>query len=100
MHDRCGVCELQYLPDQGDLWVYVVALDRALFILPLITMIFFRLYNPHSVWFYIFSVALLLVFVFTMPRRNGMCLAVDYWMRRKWGDLAKEESPRQRAGPP
>lgn len=91
MHDRCAVCHLQYLSDQGDLWAYVVAVDRALFILPLITMIFFRLYNPHSAWFYVFSVALLLVFIFTMPHRNGLCLGVDYWMRRKWGDLADQQ---------
>ena len=99
MHDHCAVCNLHYLPDQGDLWAYVVAVDRALFILPLIAMIFFRLYNPHSVWFYIFSIVLLLAFVFTMPRRNGMCLGIDYWMRRKWGDLAKDAPPPTPTGP-
>lgn len=99
MHDRCAVCNLHYLPDQGDLWAYVVAVDRALFILPLIAMIFFRLYNPHSVWFYVFSIVLLLAFVFTMPRRNGMCLGIDYWMRRKWGDLAEAAPPPPPTGP-
>ena len=99
MHDHCAVCNLHYLPDQGDLWAYVVAVDRALFTLPLIAMIFFRLYNPHSVWFYIFSIVLLLAFVFTMPRRNGMCLGIDYWMRRKWGDLAKDAPPPTTTGP-
>jgi len=35
LHDSCSHCGLRYLQDQGDLWAYLVAIDRALFILPL-----------------------------------------------------------------
>ena len=83
---------MKYLNDQGDLWAYLVAVDRALFILPLIVMIYFRLYIPDSIWFYILAAVLLFLFIWTLPHRNGMSLGVDYLIRRKWGDLSGEAS--------
>lgn len=90
LHERCPSCDLKYLADEGDLWVYLVAVDRALFIFPLIIIIYFRLNNPGSVWFWGFCVTVLLLFVYTLPHRNGMGLSIDYWIRRKWGDLSPE----------
>lgn len=100
MHDRCSNCGLQYLPDQGDLWAYLVAIDRALFIFPLIVMIYFRLYVPDITWFYVLAAVLLVFFVGTLPHRNGMALGVDYLIRRKWGDLSEAEAQKKSAGPP
>lgn len=88
LRDRCEVCGLQLLNNQGDLWVYLVAVDRALFIFPLVIMIYFRLYNPYSIWYYAFSIALLVGFLYTLPHRNAMGLGVDYLIRRKHGDLS------------
>jgi uncharacterized BrkB/YihY/UPF0761 family membrane protein len=84
---------LRFLNNQGDLWVYLVAVDRALFIFPLVIMIYFRIYNPHSVWYYVFCGALLAAFFLTLPYRNGMSLGVDYLIRRKHGDLASKDVP-------
>jgi uncharacterized protein (DUF983 family) len=67
MHARCSNCGLQYLPDQGDLWAYVVAIDRALFIFPLIVMFYFRLYVPAITWFYVLAALVLILFVGTLP---------------------------------
>ncbi len=92
MHDRCDVCGLKYLNDQGDLWAYLVAADRALFILPLIVLIYFRLYNPNSIWFFVFAAGTLGLFLYTFPHRNGMSLGIDYLIRRNCGDLAEPES--------
>ena len=88
LHDYCSICGLKYLENQGDLWGYLLLIDRGLFILPLIVMIYFRLYNPYSVWFYLFGGALIFALIFTLPHRNGVCLAVDYLIRRKSGDLS------------
>ena len=41
LHDHCSVCGLKYLENQGDLWGYLLLIDRGLFILPLIVMIYF-----------------------------------------------------------
>ena len=92
MHHRCSACGLEYLPDQGDLWAYLVAIDRALYVFPLIVMIYFRLYVPDIRWFYLLTGVLLILFIGTLPHRNGMALGVDYLIRRKWGDLSEAET--------
>jgi uncharacterized protein (DUF983 family) len=89
LHDHCPACGLQYLQDQGDLWAYLVAVDRALFIFPLIILIYFRLYIPSSFWFYVLGAGLLAGFICTLPHRNGVALGLDYLVRRKWGDLSE-----------
>jgi uncharacterized protein (DUF983 family) len=100
LHDRCSVCGLQFLNNQGDLWAYLVAVDRALFIFPLIIMIYFRLYNPNSVWYYAFSIVLLAGFFYTLPHRNSISLGLDYLIRRKHGDLVEKDSPAKPNNPP
>ena len=95
LHDHCSECGLLYLQDQGDLWAYLVVFDRALFIFPMVIMIYFRLYIPDSSWFYVLVTALVVGFLWTLPHRNGMCLGADYLVRRKWGDLmVKDSSPK------
>jgi uncharacterized protein (DUF983 family) len=83
MHQRCAVCGLQFLEDQGDLFGYLFVLDRALFILPLIAMVFLRLYIPSSAWFYGMWAVLMAAVVLTLPQRTGMSIAVDYLLRRR-----------------
>lgn len=92
MHERCAHCGLKFLHDQGDLWVYIIVVDRLVFILPLIGMLYFQFYNPYSVWFVLFAVALLGTLFYTVPHRNAICLGLDYWVRHKWGDLARPNS--------
>ena len=83
MHEHCSVCGLKYLEDQGDLFGYLFVLDRALFILPLIAMVFLRLYVPNATWFYVVWAILMIGLVFTLPQRSGMSIAIDYMFRRK-----------------
>ena len=92
MHEHCNVCHLRYLTDQGDLWAYLVTVDRALFLFPMIVMIYFRLYIPDVIWFYGFTTVVVFLFIFTLPHRNGMALGADYYLRRKMGDLADTPS--------
>jgi len=92
LHDRCSVCGIKYLENEGDLWGYLLIADRALFILPLVAMIYFQLYNPNSFWFFVFAGTVLIGFIFTLPHRTGMSLAIDYYMRRKSSDLSDPSS--------
>jgi len=93
MYDRCPVCDFKYLADQGDLWAYLVIIDRAAFLFPLVVLIYFRLNNPETIWFYASSATVLFLLIYTFPHRNGVGLALDYYFRRNWGDLAEPESP-------
>jgi hypothetical protein len=36
---------------------------------------------------------MLFVMVYTLPNRNGVSVAFDYYIRRKSGDLADDEIP-------
>jgi uncharacterized protein (DUF983 family) len=83
MHDRCAVCGLKYLEDQGDLFGYLFVLDRVLFIVPLIGMVFLRLWVPNAWWFYVVWVVLMIALVYTLPHRTGVSIAIDYWLRRR-----------------
>lgn len=92
LHDRCAHCDLKYLKDQGDLWGSLVVVDRALFLFPLVVLIYFRLNNPATFWFYFSSGVIVFLMVYTLPHRNGVGLGLDYLFRRHWGDLAEPES--------
>lgn len=92
MHDRCSACGLQYLPDQGDLLAFQMVINKGLFIFPLIVLMYFRLYVPDVRWFYLLAGVLLILFLGTLPHRSGMALAMDYLIRRKWGDLSQAKT--------
>jgi uncharacterized protein (DUF983 family) len=83
MHERCAVCGLQYLEDQGDLFGYLFVLDRVLFVVPLIGMVFLRLYVPSATWFYVVWAIAMIALVVTLPQRTGVSVAIDYLLRRR-----------------
>lgn len=82
LHDRCSVCGLQYLEDQGALFGYLFLIDRALFVFPLIVLIYFRLHVPGAGWFYVASVVLVFALFYTLPQRSGVGVALHYYRRR------------------
>ncbi len=98
MHDHCPHCQFKLLADQGDLWAYLVVIDRAVFLFPLVVLIYFRLNNPSSWWFYVSSAAVLFALIYTFPHRNGVGLGCDYYFRRKWGDLAESKAAQKLDG--
>jgi hypothetical protein len=69
LHERCSVCGLQYLEEQGALFGYLFLIDRALFLFPLIVMIYFRLYVPGAAWFYASFVVFVFALFYTLPRQ-------------------------------
>jgi uncharacterized protein (DUF983 family) len=91
LRPHCSHCGLKYLADEGDLWAFLVIIDRAAFLFPLVVLIYFRLNNPATFWFYFSSAAIFFALIYTLPHRNGMGLGLDYLVRRHWGDLAEAE---------
>ena len=94
-HDHCPVCGLKYLPDQGDLWGPLLFLDRVLFIIPLIVIIYFRQFHSNLIWLLVMGGAIVFTLIFTLPQRNGISLAIDYLIRRKAGDLSDQNEKEQ-----
>ena len=83
MHERCAVCGYRFLEDRGDLFGYLFVLDRALFLLPLIGMVFLRVWVPNATWFYAVWAVLMIALVVTLPQRTGISIAIDYLLRRR-----------------
>jgi len=82
LHKTCSVCGLQYLEDQGALFGYLFIIDRALFLFPLIVMIYFRLYVPGAGWFYASFIVLIFALFYTLPQRSGVGVALHYLRRQ------------------
>jgi uncharacterized protein (DUF983 family) len=82
LHERCSVCGLQYLEEQGALFGYLFLIDRALFLFPLIVMIYFRLYVPGAAWFYALFVLVMFALFYTLPQRSGVGVALHYLRRQ------------------
>ncbi len=86
LHDNCPNCGIQYLRNRGDYWGFLIVIDRAIFILPLIVIIYFDLL-PKSDWTIALSfVAVMGGFIITASRRYGLCVGLDYLARYLWGE--------------
>ncbi len=79
--DTCEACGVRYLLDQGDPWVFLLLLDRALFVFPPIVLIYFG-WLPASVALRVLEfLALIAVLVVTTPHRYALAVALDYLTR-------------------
>src|SRR5262245_44093606 len=92
LHKSGSVCGLQYLEDQGALFGYLFLIDRALFLFPLIVMIYFRLYVPGAGWFYASFVVLIFALFYTLPQRSGVGVALHY-LRRQYTRIGPGAPP-------
>jgi len=91
LHEHCPECGLRYLTNEGDLLGALFFLDRALFLIPFIVLFYFHIWHPNMVLFIISGVIMLYLLVFTMPNRNGMTLAFDYYIRRSNDDISEDD---------
>ena len=86
MRDRCAVCQLRFLPNQGDAWGFLLLIDRACFIFPVIVALYFRLHAASLLLFSGFAAATLFLLIYTTPHRQGLCVALNYLTRVRWPD--------------
>lgn len=89
LHDRCPACGLRYLVNQGDPWAFLLVVDRV-FLLALIAIIYFKLWPRSLPAVLALFASVVAAFVATMPQRYGLCIALDYWTRTRWGDPSDE----------
>lgn len=91
LHDHCPVCGVKYLLNQGDILGPLMFLDRILFMVPTIVLFYFGVWRPGAIGFILFGCTTLLVLIYTMPNRNGMSVALDYYLSRKQGEPVMRE---------
>ncbi len=78
--DKCSYCNMNLIEDNGDNWFFLLIIDRALFIFPIITAYYF---NLSPIIIIVLSISLLVLFIIFTPFRLGICLAFVYYMRTK-----------------
>jgi len=82
---KCSSCGLRYLLNQGDPWVFLLVLDRAVFIFPPIVIIYFGLLASSLAITVIAFLGLIALLIYTTPHRYGICVALD-WITRAEDD--------------
>lgn len=90
LHDRCNVCGLRYLRNQGDTWLYVVVMDRIPIAIGLILIYFFGLHTPTWPQALFFFAAMVVPLVATTPQRQGIAVALNYLSRVYFRDPSDE----------
>ena len=80
MNHECESCNVNFNEDNGDNWFFLLIIDRALFIFPIIVAYYFG-YGPR----FIITISLILLFFFILftPIRLGISLAFVYYFRTK-----------------
>ena len=81
LHERCNVCGLRYLRNQGDTWLYWSVMDRIPIAIGLVLIFFFGLHTPTWPQVLLFFAAMAAPLVATMPQRQGIAVALNYLSR-------------------
>ena len=80
VNDKCRDCGLTFLSNDDGTWFFLLLIDRAFFIFPLVVLMYFG-FEPLIFVF----VALVLgsIFVFASSLRLGIAVAIDYYFNSK-----------------
>ena len=78
MKEKCDICDTYFIEKNGDNWFFLLFIDRAFFIFPVVVMLYFGLSMAYML---IGTLISLLVFIYATPFRLGLSLSFDYYMR-------------------
>jgi uncharacterized protein (DUF983 family) len=88
-HERCSSCRLLFQRNYGDIWIYMLLLDR-IPILVGVAMIYFGFRATNWMAAVGFAVVMALPLLATMRNRQGLALALDYLSRVYMPDPSDE----------
>jgi uncharacterized protein (DUF983 family) len=96
MYDRCSECGLVYQRNHGDTWLFWIIGDRIPIGLGIVALYFG--FRPKTVMgFVLFFAAMVVPLIATMPRRQGLGIALNYLSRIYLPDPSDELPPPQPA---
>jgi len=84
-HERCSVCQLVYLHNNGDTWMFIVITDRIPMLFG-IAALYFGFVASSWVGTTAFILAVATPMLATIRERQGLALALDYLSRVYLGD--------------
>ena len=76
----CNNYGIDLIENNGDNWFFLLIVDRALFIFPIVVAFYFEI---HPKMIISLSLFLLILFIIITPFRLGICLGFDYYFRSK-----------------
>ena len=90
MRRDCSVCQLVYLRNQGDTWLFWIIMDRIPIAIGLILIVFFGLHVSSWLTGTVFFSAMVVPLIATMPHRQGVAVAMNYLSRVYFRDPSDE----------
>ena len=79
-HERCSQCRLLFQRNYGDIWGFMLILDRVPILIG-ITLIYFGFRSTNWIAATGFTIVMALPLIATMRNRQGLALALDYLSR-------------------
>jgi uncharacterized protein (DUF983 family) len=92
MYDRCSECGLVYQRNHGDTWLFWIIGDRIPVGLGIVAL-YFGFRPSSAAGFALFFLAMVIPLVATMPRRQGLGVALNYLSRIYMPDPSDELPP-------
>lgn len=86
LEKTCNACDLQFEEKPGDTWAFWLLGDR-LFLGILIIAVFLVFRSSSWTFAMILLVVIGVPLVWTMPHRMGVCIALDFLIRERFGHL-------------
>jgi len=81
VNEKCLNCDLKLVENPGDGWAFLVLLDRAFFIFPIIAFYYFGISRMPVYAAVSIGVIFLVLFLWFTPQRVGAALAIEFWIR-------------------
>ena len=88
-YERCPVCNLLYQRDHGDIWIFIILMDR----LPIglgVILVYLGFRSASTLGAIALFVALGVPLIATIRERQGVALALDYLSRVYFPDPSDE----------
>tara|TARA_B100000427_G_C15395883_1_gene545435 strand:- start:157 stop:492 length:336 start_codon:yes stop_codon:yes gene_type:complete len=79
MKERCGSCDAIFIEKNGDNWFFLLIVDRALFIFPIIVAYYFNI-EPYTL--ITISILLLILFITLTPFRLTLTLILEHLLSK------------------
>ena len=80
INDVCSNCGVVFQDNNDGTWFFLLLLDRAFFIFPLVVLMYFGV-DPKRI--YIIGALLVIIFIVISPIRMGISVAIDYYLKSK-----------------
>jgi len=81
LKSHCENCQLKLIQSPGDGWAFLLFLDRAFFIFPIVLGLFLGMQELATPILVASGSIFVAIFLYLTPQRIGISLAIEFWIR-------------------